>query len=181
MSGSYGYVSAEGVGIDAFKLRVDILLILIEVGHLGIDRNPLCVQIQLGHQKMIRANFILGTVNIPAAEGVAVRNGKHILANDMGIAGGSGYNIVSCAHAGDSAIVRVIGYLDRSTGNVAVNVVATVLVLTLDGVPYDADVVYVESVAQYRERVRGIGTLLGVGCAICRPVPLVEETEVVQR
>ena len=181
MSGSYGYVSAEGVGIDAFKLRVDILLILIEVGHLGIDRNPLCVQIQLGHQKMIRANFILGTVNIPAAEGVAVRNGKHILANDMGIAGGSGYNLVSCAHAGDSAIVRVISYSNRNTGNVAVNVVAIFLGLILDGVPYNSNVVvYIKVGAQYRERISGIGSLV-VGCAIFRPVARGEETEVSRR
>ena len=99
----------------------------------------------------------------------------------MGIAGGSFYNGGRFSRARNSAVVRVIGYLDRNTGNVAVNVVAIGLALILDGVPYDFDVVYVEFVAQYRERVRGIGTLLVVAFAIFRPVVLGKETEFCRR
>lgn len=71
----------------------------------------------------------------------------------MVLAGGSVYNMVICAHAGDSAIVRVIGYSNRNTDNIAVNMdiqLAVFNALILDGVPYDIDAIYVEVVAQNR-------------------------------
>ena len=74
----------------------------------------------------------------------------------MVLAGGSFYNGGRFSRAGNSAVVRVIGYLDRNTGNVAVNAVAIGLALILDGVPYDIDAIYVEVVAQNR----GIGVPL---------------------
>ena len=151
-----------------------------KVAYGELVRNPLCVQMQVGHQKLVRTDCLfcaIGAVciGVPAAESVAVRNGKHILENDMGIARDSGFNMVACAHAGDSAIVRVISYSNRNTGNVAVNMdiqLAVLRALILDGVPYDADVVYVEVVAQNR----GIGRRIIVGVA--SPVLRVEETEV---
>lgn len=102
----------------------------------------------------------------------------------MVLAGGSVYNMVICAHAGDSAIVRVIGYSNRNTDNIAVDMdiqLAVFNALILDGVPYDIDAICVEVVAQYRERVRGIGTLLVVAFAIFRPVVLGKETEFCRR
>ena len=178
MSGSYGYVSAEGVGIDAAKLRFVTLLILIEVGHLGIDRNPLCVQVQVGLQNLGRIDCLfcaLGVVwiGVPAAEGVAVRNGKHILENCIFLAGGSVFNGGRFNRAGDSAIVRVISYSNRNTGYIAVNMIAVFLIL--NGVPHDLDVVYVEVLAQNR----GIGRAVIVGTV--GPVVLIEETEFCRR
>ena len=175
MSGSYGYVSVEGVGIDAAKLRFGTLLILIEVGHLGIDRNPLCVQIQGGHQTMIRANFILGTVNIPAVEAESGRDGEHVITNGMCITAHCRNFAGLVGHAGDSAIVRVISYSNRNALDVAVNVVALFIALILDGVPHDLDVVYVEVLAQNR----GIGRAVIVGTV--GPVVLIEETEFCRR
>ena len=64
MSGSYGYVSAEGVGIDVAKLRFVTLLILIEVGHPGIDRIPLCVQVQVGLQSLGRTDCLFHTLGV---------------------------------------------------------------------------------------------------------------------
>lgn len=93
----------------------------------------------------------------------------------MVLAGGSVYNMVICAHAGDSAIVRVIGYSNRNTDNIAVNMdiqLAVFNALILDGVPYDIDAIYVEVVAQNR----GIGrTIVG---AVFIPVARSKETEV---
>ena len=180
-SSLYGYISADSV-----LLSFAVLYVVNKVAYGELVRNPLCVQMQVGHQKLVRTDCLfcaIGAVciGVPAAESVAVRNGKHILENDMGIAGGSFYNGGRFSRARNSAVVRVIGYLDRNTGNVAVNVVAIGLALILDGVPYDFDVVYVEFVAQYRERVRGIGTLLVVAFAIFRPVVLGKETEFCRR
>ena len=182
-------IALRNNGVNRMVFDFAVLYAIYIVGYLEIVRNPLCVQVPVGSQSLGRTDchFLAqgaGWIGVPAAESVAFRSGKHIVIvveNGIGIAGGSGYNIVSCAHVGDSAIVRVISYSNRNTGNVAVNVVATFIALILDGVPYDADVVYVEVVAQYRERVRGIGTLLDVGCAIFRPVLLVEETQLSRR
>ena len=174
-SSLYGYISADSV-----LLSFAVLYVVNKVAYGELVRNPLCIQMQAGHQKHVRTDCLfcaIGAVciGVPAAESVAVRNGKHILANDMVLAGDIGYNIVICAHAGDSAIVRVISYSHRNTGNVAVNMdiqLAVLHALILDGVPYDADAFYVEVLAQNR----GIGRGIIVGVA--SPVLLVEETEV---
>ena len=175
-------VANYNIGFEDVGFSVTVILVVHLVGNVVLLRIPLCVQIPAVHQKLVKTDchFVAlgaGCIGVPAAELVAVRSGKRITENDMVITGGSFYNGGRFSRAGNSAVVRVIGYSNRNTGYVAVNVVAIVLALILDGVPYDADVVYVEFVAQYRERVRGIGTLLDVGCAIFRPVGLGKETE----
>ena len=180
MSGSYGYVSAEGVGIDVAKLRFGTLIILIEVGHLEIVRNPLCIQMQAGHQEMFRTDFILGALSIPAAEGVAVRNGKHIIENGIFLAGGSVFNGGRFNRAGDSAIVRVISYSNRNTGYVAVNVVAIFLALILDGVPNNMNLADIEIALGGLEKVLDlVRRMLGsTGIGAAAPVACGKETEV---
>ena len=174
-SSLYGYISADSV-----LLSFAVLYVVNKVAYGELVRNPLCVQVPVGSQSLGRIDchfFALGAgcIGVPAAEGVAVRSGKHILANDMVLAGGSVYNMVICAHAGDSAIVRVIGYSNRNTDNIAVNMdiqLAVFNALILDGVPYDIDAIYVEVVAQNR----GIGrTIVG---AVFIPVARSKETEV---
>ena len=187
MSGSYGYVSAEGVGIDVAKLRCVTLLILIEVGHLGIDRIPLCVQVQVGHQKLVRTDCLfcaLGVVwiGVPAAEGVAVRNGKHILENGIFLAGGSVFNGGRFNRAGDSAIVRVISYSNRNTGYIAVNMIA-VSAFVLYGVPNNLNLGDIEIALGGLEKVldffRRMLGLTDIGAAV--PVACGRETEVGRR
>ena len=167
MSGSYGYVSAEGVGIDVAKLRVDILLILIEVGYLGIDRNPLCVQILAGHQNLLSVRLRAFYIGVPAAEGVVFTRAKS----------GSGIAERLIIRAGLGAVVidftfteiRMVGNVDCNVLDVAVDMIAVVLIL--DGVPHDLDVFYIEVLAQNRD----IGRAVIVGTV--RPVILIKETE----
>ena len=152
MSGSYGYVSAEGVGIDVAKLRVDILLILIEVGYLGIDRNPLCVQILAGHQNLLSVRLRAFYIGVPAAEGVVFTRAKS----------GSGIAERLIIRAGLGAVVidftfteiRMVGNVDCNVLDVAVDMIAVVLIL--DGVPHDLDVFYIEVLAQNRDIGRAV-------------------------
>ena len=174
MSGSYGYVSVEGVGIDVAKLRCVTLLILIEVGHLGIDRNPLCVQVQAGHQNLSRIGGLASCVGIPAAELITVpsrETGLGIVERRI-VGAGLGAVVIGCI----CTEVRMVGNVDCNVLDVAVNMDIQLVVLhalILDGVPYDLDVVYVEVVAQNR----GIGQGIIVG-AVFIPVARSKETEV---
>ena len=174
MSGSYGYVSAEGVGIDVAKLRCVTLLILIEVGHIGICRNPLCVQVQAGHQNLSRIGGLASCVGIPAAELITVpsrETGLGIVERRI-VGAGLGAVVIGCI----CTEVRMVGNVDCNVLDVAVNMDIQLVVLhalILDGVPYDLDVVYVEVVAQNR----GIGQGIIVG-AVFIPVARSKETEV---
>ena len=141
-------------------------------------RNPLCVQMQVGHQKMLRANFILVTVNIPAAEAESGRDGEHVIKNGICITAHCSNFAGIVGRAGDSTIVRMISNLNRNTGYIAVDMIAVYLIL--NGVPYNSNIIHIKVFAQYRERIRGIG-ILDVGFAIFRPVGLGEETEVFRR
>ena len=174
MSGSYGYVSVEGVGIDVAKLRFFTLLILIEVGHLEIVRNPLCVQVQAGHQNLSRIGGLASCVGIPAAELITVpsrETGLGIVERRI-VGAGLGAVVIGCI----CTEVRMVGNVDCNVLDVAVNMDIQLVVLhalILDGVPYDLDVVYVEVVAQNR----GIGQGIIVG-AVFIPVARSKETEV---
>ena len=133
---------------------------------------------QVGHQKMLRANFILATVNIPAAEAESGRDGEHVIKNGICITAHCSNFAGIVGRAGDSTIVRMISNLNRNTGYIAVDMIAVYLIL--NGVPYNSNIIHIKVFAQYRERIRGIG-ILDVGFAIFRPVGLGEETEVFRR
>ena len=173
MSGSYGYVSAEGVGIDVAKLRFVTLLILIEVGHLEIVRNPLCIQMQAGHQNRSRIGGLASCVGVPTAELITVpsrETGLGIVERRI-VGAGLGAVVIGCIFTE----IRMVGNVDCNVLDVAVNMdiqLAVFNALILDGVPYDIDAIYVEVVAQNR----GIGrTLVG---AVFVPVARSKETEV---
>ena len=174
MSGSYGYVSAEGVGIGVAKLRFGTLLILIEVGHLGIVRNPLCIQMQAGHQNRSRIGGLASCVGVPTVKGVVFTSsqfGSCIVERRI-VGAGLGAVVIGCI----CTEVRMVGNVDCNVLDVAVNMDIQLVVLhalILDGVPYDLDVVYVEVVAQNR----GIGQGIIVG-AVFIPVARSKETEV---
>ena len=177
-------VANYNIGFEDVGFSVTVILVVHLVGNVVLLRIPLCVQIPAVHQKLVKTDchFVAlgaGCIGVPAAELVAVRSGKLIVANDMGIAGGSVYNVGRFRRAGNSAVVRVIGYLDRDARDVAVDMIA-VRAVVLYGVPDNSNIIYIKAFVQYRERVRGI-TLLDVFFAIWRPVVLGEETEVGRR
>ena len=176
MSGSYGYVSAECVGIDVAKLRFGTLLILIEVGYLGIDRNPLCVQIQAVHQNLSRIGGLASCVDIPAAELITVLSrefGGGIVVERRIVGAGLGAVVIGCIFTE----IRMVGNVDCNVFDVAVDMdiqLAVLHALILDGVPYDLYVVYVEVVAQNR----GMGQAILLIGAVFIPVVRSKETEV---
>ena len=173
-------VANYNIGFEDVGFSVTVILVVHLVGNVVLLRIPLCVQIPAVHQKLVKTDchFVAlgaGCIGVPAAELVAVRSGKLIVANDMGIAGGSVYNVGRFRRAGNSAVVRVIGYLDRDARDVAVDMIA-VRAVVLYGVPDNSNIIYIKAFVQYR----GI-TLLDVFFAIWRPVVLGEETEVGRR
>ena len=136
-------------------------------------RIPLCVQMQVGHQKMIRANFILGIVNIPATEAESGRDGEHVIKNGMCLTAHCSNFAGIVGHAGDSTIVRMISNLNRNTGYIAVNMIAVYLLL--NGVPYNSNIIHIKVFAQNR----GIGRAVIVGTVA--PVARSKETEVFRK
>ena len=180
MSGSYGYVRLNFIGLRGAKLSFDVLRVLIEVAYVERSLLPACVQIHAAHQERRRIRLLAFLVGIPAGE-LIVRTARELseliirnrIVDLAGLCGASFGNI--------RAKVRMISYRNRNTVNVAVNVIA-VSAVVLYGVPYNSNVFYIKVGAQYRERIRGIGVLLTlIGLAIRRPVILIEETEVGRR
>ena len=181
MSGSYGYVSAEGVGIDVAKLRFGTLLILIEVGYLEIVRNPLCIQMQAGHQNRSRIGGLASCVGVPTVKGVVFTSsqfGSCIAERRIFIAGGSGVNVGN--------IVAIVGMVSDSNVyilNVAVDMIA-VSGVVLYGVPDNLSNLRVVIGAEQRSNVgcRSVGLICGIiGISRAVPVGRGEETEVGRR
>ena len=125
---------------------------------------------------MLRLDFILGRISIPATKGVSRRNGKHVILHSILIAAQRINYVRALSRVRNRTIVRMVSYLNRSTRYVAINMIAVRAVI-LYSVPNNLNLLRVKTSEQLGNVVcRGIGLVCGISRAV--PVFLGEETKV---
>ena len=149
-----------------------VLLVVNKVAYVELVRNPLCVQIQAGHQRsrlVCRGAVLIG---VPAAEGVVFTSrqlGIRIVERLIVGAGSSGANLGLLS----IAKVRMVGDSNVYILNVAVDMIAVGLLF--NGIPNNLSNLRIELFTEQSRDVSDIGGR-SVVCAV--PVGLGEETEV---
>ena len=179
MSGSYGYVRLNFIGLRGAKLSFDVLRVLIEVAYVERSLLPACVQIHAAHQERRRIRLLAFLVGIPAGE-LIVRTARELseliirnrIVDLAGLCGASFGNI--------RAKVRMVGDVNIYVLDVAVDMIA-VSAVELYGVPDNLSNQRVVIGAEQRGNVgcRSEGLICGIiGISRAVPVGRGEETEV---
>ena len=175
---------------NGYRIAVLILFYLTRllpvnhVGYLVLNRLPLCIQIQAGHQRILRVWLVALPIGAPTDEFVVCTRrqiGLLILERLIFIAGlGAVVKDFICTE------IRMVGNVDYNVLDVAINMdilypvrktkfIPHRFALVLNGIPYDLDVFSVEVRAQNSGGI----TVTSIG-AVFPPVVLIEETEIVR-
>ena len=195
---TYVYIIADSVLLSC----VDLLLTVNVIGYVELILNPLCIQIQFGHQNSsrIRKFKFVGAclVGIPAAKGVTLRSFEHPIVmnvtNSIGVATRlviyeSGIDLARDSIIG---IVGIISDINRNALKIAVNMDILYptpilpFALVLNGIPYNSNIIRIELESRgIKQSLSCILTGIGVNArvvdsAIRIPVARSEETEIVR-
>ena len=171
-------------GINLVGLLLLVLGAINIVSYVVSILNPLCIQMQVTGQKILRTNVVLSATNIPTSKSVVFRTFKISeikILNGILMAARCRYFLGILSHTGDviTHIVGMIGNANRHTSEVTVNMDTVILIL--NGIPYDFNTLWSE------RNIRGIkqrlsGGLISIGPlsigAIIIPVARSEETEI---
>ena len=182
------------ITIVVYRLSIERIYSVIRVlPSYGIRiRNPLCIQIQIGHQNSSRIRKFVGACcfGIPTTKGVTLRSLKRITAtNSIGVATRLVIydRILVLSRNSISGIVGIISDINRNALEIAINMdilyspPAIAPTLVLNGIPYNGNTI------RMKREIRGIkqrlsGGLISIGVlsigAIIIPVARSEETEI---
>ena len=157
------------------------------------SRNPLCIQIQIGHQNSSRIRKFVGACcfGIPTTKGVTLRSRKRITAtNSIGVATRLVIydRLLVLSRNPIIGIVGIISDINRNALEIAINMdilyftPAIAPTLVLNGIPYNGNTIRIKrEIRGIKQSISGIRigiSGLGVGSGISIPVVRSEETEI---
>ena len=182
-----------GISFDNFIfLSRRIVLVMLDVVRILL-RNPLCIQMQFGHQNSSCIRKFVGACcfGIPTTKGVTLRSLERItVTNSIGVATHPVFydRILVLSKNPIIGIVGIISDINRNALEIAINMdilypVPTIpFALVLNGIPYDFNTIWSErKIVGVEQRISC--SLIGIGLRCIRtivPVFRSEETEVLR-
>ena len=156
-----------GLGFYAVNLVDDVVL----------SRLPLCIQVQAGHQRILRVWLVALPIGAPTDEFVVctIRQIGLLIPERLIVGAGLGAVVKGFIFTE----IRMVGNVDCNVLDVAINMDITYPVpnipfaLILNGIPYDLDVFSVEVLAQNSGGITGT-----IVVAVFIPLVRIEETEI---